>query len=246
MKGYFKTGIIGWLFLLPFLGTGQIELDDLIQSKEVDSLYREDQFYIGITYNLLLNTPPGVRSRGLSGGIQGGFLRDMPINKRRNVAIAVGLGLAYDQFGQNFFVGEYTEGNTILRILYDTVDFTQNRFWMATVELPIEFRWRTSTPTDFRFWRVYTGMKVGYTYWYKATFKQPGNIVNQTKIPEFNPLRLSATLGFGYNTFNFYASYNFNPFFKDAFTEDGQKVNYNGIKVGLCFIFFNHILKRIS
>ena len=72
MKGYFKTGIIGWLFLLPFLGTGQIELDDLIQSKEVDSLYREDQFYIGITYNLLLNTPPGVRSRGLSGGIQGG------------------------------------------------------------------------------------------------------------------------------------------------------------------------------
>ncbi len=235
MGNYFKAGVFVWLFLLPLIGTGQIELTDLLEPKKVDSLYREDQFYIGITYNLLLDTPSGVRSRGLSGGIQGGFLRDMPINKRRNVAIAVGIGLAYDQFGHNFFVGEDADGNTIFKILDGTVDFTQNRFGMATVEVPVEFRWRTSTPTDYRFWRVYTGMKFGYTYWYKATFKQPGNDVIQTEIPEFNPLRLSATLGFGYNTFNFYAAYNFNPFFSDAFTEDGQKINFNGIKVGLMF-----------
>lgn len=223
------------LFLLPIIGIGQVEGDEKLQGFAVDSLYREDQFYIGLTYNLLLNAPAGVKSRGLSGGIQGGFLRDMPINKRRNIAIAVGLGLAYDQFGHNFFIGEDLEGKTIFRVLDANVDFTQNRFSMATIELPIEFRWRSSTPTEYRFWRVYAGGRIGYTYWYKATFKQPGNDVSQTSISEFEPIRLSATLGFGYNTFNFFASYNINPFFKDASTMDGKKVDMYGIKLGLMF-----------
>lgn len=235
MESYFKMRYFLLLFLLPIIGIGQVESQDNLQSSAVDSLYREDQFYLGLNYNLLVNTPPGVRSRGLSGGIQGGFLRDMPINKRRNIAIAVGLGLAYDQFGQNLFIGEDLDGKTIFRVLDDKVDFTQNRFGMATIELPVEFRWRTSTPTEYRFWRVYAGGRIGYAYWYKATFKQPGNDVNQTDIPEFQPIRLSATLGFGYNTFNFFASYNFNPFFKDSFTTDGEKVNFNAIKFGLIF-----------
>src|SRR5690554_47064 len=235
MENGFKIKFFWLLFLLPILGIGQVEGYENEQIREVDSLYREDQFYFGLTYNFLMKKPVGLISRGLSGGIQGGFLRDMPINKRRNIAIAVGLGLAYDQFGYNLFVGEDTEGNSIFRILDDRVDFDQNRFSMATLELPIELRWRTSTPTDYRFWRVYTGFRIGYSYWYKATFKQPGNNINQTKIPEFDPIRLSATVGFGYNTFNFFASYNLNPFFKDAYTVDGKKLDFIGVKVGLMF-----------
>lgn len=235
MENGFKIKFFWLLFLLPILGIGQVEGYENEQIREVDSLYREDQFYFGLTYNFLMKKPVGLISRGLSGGIQGGFLRDMPINKRRNIAIAVGLGLAYDQYGTNLFVGEDTEGNSIFRILDDRVDFDQNRFSMATLELPIELRWRTSTPIDYRFWRVYTGFRIGYSYWYKATFKQPGNNINQTKIPEFDPIRLSATVGFGYNTFNFFASYNLNPFFKDAYTVDGKKLDFNGVKVGLMF-----------
>ena len=201
----------------------------------VDSLYREDQFYFGITYNILLNTPSEMTSRGLSGGLQGGFVRDMPINKRRNVAIAVGLGLAYDQFGQNLFIGEDADGKTIFKILDGKADYTQNRFGMALIELPLELRWRTSTPSSYRFWRIYAGMRIGYAYWYKSTFKQPENNVNQTKIPEFNPVRISATLSFGYNTFNFFASYDLNPFFDKNFTIDGINKDMKTIKVGLMF-----------
>ena len=206
-----------------------------ISNTPVDSLYREDQFYFGITYNILLNTPSEMTSRGLSGGLQGGFVRDMPINKRRNVAIAVGLGLAYDQFGQNLFIGEDADGKTIFKILDGKADYTQNRFGMALIELPLELRWRTSTPSSYRFWRIYAGMRIGYAYWYKSTFKQPENNVNQTKIPEFNPVRISATLSFGYNTFNFFASYDLNPFFDKNFTIDGINKDMKTIKVGLMF-----------
>lgn len=235
MEMLHKLRFVLLLFLLPILGISQEELQDSTSVKNPDLRYREDQFYFGITYNILLNTPPEMTSQGLSGGVQGGFVRDMPINARRNIAIAVGLGLAYDQFGHNLFVGEDNDGNSIFRVLGGNVDFTQNRFGMAMVEMPIELRWRTSTPTDYKFWRVYGGARIGYAYWYKGTFKQEGNNVNQTKIPEFDPVRISATLSFGYNTFNFFASYSINPFFKDAYTIEGEKIDLRTLKVGLMF-----------
>ena len=59
--------------------------------------------------------------------------------------------------------------------------------------------------------------------------------ISKTKIPEFDPLRLSATISFGYNSFNFFASYSINPFFKDAVTVDGESVDFRALKVGLLF-----------
>lgn len=214
---------------------GQNQSQDTIAQRSVDSLYREDQIYLGVTYNLLLDMPSGASARGISGGLQAGFVRDMPINKRRNVSVAVGAGLAYDYFGQNLFIGENTDGSSIFKVLDSDADYSKNRLGMASVEAPIEFRWRTSTPTEYRFWRIYTGVRVGYAFYYKASFKGGGNTVTSTKIPEFQPLRLSATLGFGYNTFNFFAAYSINPFFKDAYTDEGEKVDFRTLKVGLMF-----------
>lgn len=230
MQKVFKFCSVLFLGFVSFLGVAQ----DSIHHATKDSLYREDQFYVGVTYNLPLNLPSGANIRGLSGGFQFGFLRDMPINKQRNIAIAIGAGLAIDQFGQTLFIGETADEKTIFRVL-ENVDFTRNRFNMAIVEAPVEFRWRSSTPSSYKFWRVYAGFRVGYAYWYKATFKQEGNNVSQTKIPEFDPLRLSATLSLGYNSFNFFASYSINPFFKDAVTVDGEKVDFRTLKVGLMF-----------
>ncbi|WP_272857019.1 porin family protein [Aequorivita todarodis] len=221
-------------FFMGFVSLAALAQDS-IRHASVDSLYREDQFYIGLTYNAPLNMPFGVNTRGLSGGVQFGFVRDMPINKQRNIAVAIGAGIAIDQFGENLFIGETSNEETIFRVLDGNVDFTRNRFNMAIIEAPLEFRWRTSTPSTYKFWRVYAGFRVGYAYWYKATFKQPGNNINQTKIPEFDPLRLSATLSFGYSTFNLFASYSINPFFKDAKTIEGETVDFRTLKLGLMF-----------
>ena len=45
----------------------------------VDDKYREDQFYVAITYNLLGNKPNDVSQNGFSSGFHIGFIRDMPI-----------------------------------------------------------------------------------------------------------------------------------------------------------------------
>ncbi len=208
---------------------------ETLVTAQADSLYREDQFYIGVTYNLSVDMPSGAIISGLTGGVQFGFLRDIPLNKQRNWAIAIGAGMSLDQFGQNLFIGETETDESIFRILDDNVSYSNNRFNMGQVEVPLEIRWRSSTASTYKFWRVYTGFRVGYTYWYKSTFKQSGNNVNQTKIPEFDPLRLSATLSLGYNTFNLFASYSINPFFENAETIDGEQVNFRALKVGLLF-----------
>ncbi|MEZ4874835.1 MAG: hypothetical protein R2793_05155 [Flavobacteriaceae bacterium] len=84
--------------------------------------------------------------------------------------------------------------------------------------------------------RVYAGLKPGYTYWYKAQFKQPNNNVSQTDIPEFQKIRLGATLAVGYGSFNFYSYYSVLPFFKGATLEDsGESVSFCPLKIGVIF-----------
>ena len=229
----FKT--CGFLFFFILTAIGGIA-QDTITSLTEDTKYREDQFYFGATYNLLSSVPSGVKIRGLSGGFQLGYLRDMPINKQRNIAIAIGAGFAYDVYGQNLFIGETEDEKTVFTVLdNDEVNFNRNSFSTTAIEIPLEFRWRSSTASSYRFWRVYGGVRAGYVYWYKATFKGDGNSVNQTDIPEFNKLSLGATLSFGYNTFNFFVYYSINPFFKDSVTKDAEPFKFRTIKVGLLF-----------
>ena len=225
-----------YLSLVIVFITGILFAQDTIPVKTGDMKYREDQFYIGANYNLLSNVPSGVKIRGLSGGVQFGYLRDMPINKRRSIAIAIGVGFSFNEYGQTLFIGETTSEETIFTVLEDDeVDYTRNRFNTSEIEVPIEVRWRSSSPNSYKFWRVYGGLRLGYTYWYKATFKQPGNNIVQTDIPEFEKFRIGSTLSFGYNTFNFFVYYSINPFFKDAITTEGQTVDFRTIRFGLMF-----------
>ena len=222
------------LIIAAIVSVHSIAQQDTI-SGDYDRKYREDQFYVGVTYNIITDVPGGVATRGLSGGINFGYLRDMPINDQRNIAIALGAGLSFDQYGQTLFIGELPDETTVFDVIDDDTDLDVNRFSTATVEVPIEFRWRSSTAESYKFWRVYAGLRLGYTYYYRSVYKQAGVEVNQTDIPEFEPFRTNITLSFGYNTFNLYALYSINPFFTDATTVDGQVLDFRTIKVGLIF-----------
>ncbi len=223
-------------FLIIVLFTSKSIAQDSIPKIEGDLKYREDQFYIGVTYNIISSVPSGVSSDGLTGGINFGFLRDMPINKNRNIAIAVGAGLAFDQYGQNIYIDKDAEGNTVYTVLDSNTSFESNNIKTGIVELPIELRWRSSTPTANKFWRVYAGFRFGYTFWNEFSFKSSSYSVSHSSIKEYDKLRLTTTMSLGFNKFNFFVNYSLNPFFnEDAYTSDGQQVNFKTIKLGLIF-----------
>ena len=201
----------------------------------IDSLYREDQFYIGLTFHLLADLPESVSQSGFSGGLHLGFIRDFPLNKRRNIGLGAGLGWSVNLYGQELFIGEDSNNNTIFRNLNTgDIEFDSNRFTTQLIEAPIEFRWRTSTPDSYKFWRVYTGLRLGYIYHFKSTFKQGNNQVVQTDVPELERFRIGTTFTFGYSTFNFHVYYSLNPFFKDAKLGDTE-IGITTIKLGLMF-----------
>lgn len=205
----------------------------------IDSLYREDQFYVGVTFNLLGNRPDGVNQNGFSGSLQGGFIRDMPINKNRTKAIGIGLGLAADTFNHNLFIGEEADGETtIYQVITSDVNEDRNRFTYYSLELPIEYRWRTSTPTKYAFWRIHAGVRLGYIFRFRSTFEQTANTVIQTDVPELNQFQYGLTLSFGYGAFNFQGYYGLNTLFnEEAVLARDETVNLQVVRLGLQFFF---------
>ena len=221
--------------LSVILSFGQETVNENDKDVVPDSLYREDQFYIGVTFNLLLDKPNGISQSGFSGGLHAGFIRDMPVNKRRNVAIGVGIGYSLNVYNQNLFIGKETgTEQTIFRSL-ENVDFETNQFTTHLLEVPFEFRWRTSVPETYKFYRIYTGLRMGYLYSFRSNFKQSDNQVRQTKVDELNRWRIGATFTFGWNTFNFHFYYSLNTLFNDDAVIGEEKVGLHTAKIGLIF-----------
>lgn len=223
------------LFLLPTYAFAQ----EAAVSPYLDMKYREDQFYAGFSYSMLGQLPSDMRLRGLSGALQVGFLRDMPLNKSRSIAIAAGVGLSFNRYGQNLFIGRDTDGELIYRILgkEGPVKYKSNRLGTYILEVPIQIRWRGSTADKYQFWRIYGGLTLGYVYWSRSTFVQPGNKVRITNISDLEKLRWSANISFGYNKINFFAKYDLNNLFqKDIYTTDGSLLEVRPLQFG--FIFY--------
>ncbi|WP_051907852.1 porin family protein [Flavimarina sp. Hel_I_48] len=224
-----------YLLILFMCSLAPVYSQQTIKDSVIDNKYREDQFYLAITFNLLVDKPDGISQNGFSGGLHFGYIRDMPINKRRNLSIGLGAGLSMNTYNENLFIGELENEETVFQVLGPGLDYNKN--WLSTyqIEVPLQFRWRTSTADTYNFWRIYSGLQLGYIYAYKANFEQPGNQVIQTDIPELERYRVGATFAFGYASFNFYFYYSLEPFFKNAYTVENQTIELNAFKLGLIF-----------
>ena len=201
----------------------------------LDSTYREDQFYASITYNILSNGPDGFNQSGISTGFNLGFIRDMPINKKRNWAIGLGLGLASNSYNQNLRISK-TDGDFNYSIIDESaINVSKNKFTRYLLEVPLELRWRTSTTTDYKFWRIYTGLKFGYLVYSSAKFKSDIGDETLSNIDGFNNLQFGLTLSAGYNTWNFQVYYGLNPLFKNSATINGEAIDLNSLRIGIIF-----------
>lgn len=198
--------------------------------------YREDQFYASITYNLLNEKPEEISQSGFSSGFHLGFIRDMPINKRRNVAIGLGLGFSSNSYNQkNALIDEVDNEATITIIDEGDYDVSKNKFTTYLVEVPFQFRWRTSTATEYNFWRIYTGFKIGYLLYNTTKFKSEAGNVKLSNAEVFNKIQYGLTLSAGYGTWNFHLYYGLNPIFDSNTKLNPSHVEMKSLKIGLMF-----------
>ena len=117
--------------------------------------YREDQFYVSFSMIFQKESINGFKQNGFSNNFQMGFLRDIPLNKEGDFAIALGLGYSFDKLVSNLNLDNDEQNNLSFSIL----DNEQNSQKISSIILPLEFRWRTSTINKTEFWRLYGGFK---------------------------------------------------------------------------------------
>lgn len=223
------------IFILFTVGT-VFSQDIPIENKpliKIDSLYREDQFYFGFTYNTLQKKPDGLTQSKFSKGFSVGFLRDMPVNKGRTIAIATGIGISFNNLNQNILISK-TNQTPIYALINSDVSYQKNRLTQLLIDVPIEFRWRSSTFESHKFWRIYGGVKFSYLVSDRSIFDDYQDKIIVNNNPDFSKLNYGVYLAAGYNTINLYGYYGLNPIFKSA-RIDAESIDMNSLNVGIIF-----------
>lgn len=217
-----------FFLVFVFLGISCFSQKDSLQ---LGDRYLEDQLYMNISYNVLTKQPSTVGSSGFSYGVSAGYIKDIPLNRRGNYAFGIGLGYNYDSFNHGL---RLVENNGGISFEVDSQS-TSNVLRLHNIELPIQFRWRTSDAVTYSFWRVYAGMVVRYNFYNGFTNTLNGTTTRLTNVDNYNKWQTALTLSAGYGTFNFYVSYGISPMFTSGATLNGEAINSKILKIGLSF-----------
>lgn len=208
--------------------------DNTQVNDSIDNMYKEDQYYFGVTYNTLTNMPNGMSQNGFSSGFHVGIIKEMPINKRRNLAFGIGLGYSTNSTNNNLLITQVQDNTYSYELLNDS-QFTKNKFVQHLVELPLEFRWRTSTASTYKFWRIYTGVKLGYVFASNTKFKNASDKVKNKNIKDFNEFQFGLTLAVGYDSWNVFLHYTLNTIFEDQAKLNDNSIDAKMLKIGIMF-----------
>jgi len=233
----FLSFLFLFIYILPLKAQvaeedAKVETDSI--APIIDPKYREDQFYATITYNLMQGKPEGYSQYSFSTGLGAGFLRDMPVNKRRNRSVAIGLGYSYNNIKHNFTVTRIDGQNVYKTLSSDAYD--KNKLVLHYLELPLELRWRNSDSLSHKFWRVYVGLKASYLFASKAQYVQDGTTVTVRNDANLSKLIYGTYLSLGWNTWNLYAYYSLTPLYDNVIIGDeGQRLKMHSLKLGLVF-----------
>ncbi len=206
------------VLLTGFLGSvsaqevQNVKTDSLV-AKKVDSLFREDQFYISLSYNLVQNSPSGFKQFSFSPSITAGFLRDIPISKNRRWAIAPGIGYSFNSIKQFISTDDLFSEASTLSIPSENV---KTDISSHSIELPLELRWRNATPDSHKFWRIHAGFKARYVISSRMKVETASGSATDNIKDLINKWQYGVYLSAGYNTWNPYVYYGLNPIFKNG------------------------------
>tara|TARA_B100000475_G_scaffold161452_1_gene122405 strand:- start:3 stop:644 length:642 start_codon:yes stop_codon:yes gene_type:complete len=199
-------------------------------SQEEFQKYREDQIYFSVYYNSLGNELVNFKENKFSSSFNIGFIRDIPISKSGKFALGLGVGYGTNSFNNNIKLS--SNDKTLYALLSNRDAPIKNKFNFSEIQFPLEIRWRNSSPSNYKFWRIYAGLK--YSKVIQSSFKHDSSQENyKLRNLPINLDQLGLTLNIGYNTWNigFYKS--LRPFFNKNIQSLPQGLEQ--FKVGLIF-----------
>ncbi len=166
-------------------------------TQENPQRYREDQIYFSLYYNSLGDNLNNFKENKFSTSINFGFIRDIPLSKSGNFAVGLGLGIGINTFNNNLKLS-----NSNSYILLNNREIPQkNVFNFSEFQVPFEIRWRNSSIDNYKFWRIYAGLKYSRLFSSSYSFENEQESYKLVDIP-INLDQLGFTLNIGFNTWN--------------------------------------------
>jgi hypothetical protein len=221
----YKISILS-IFISISLLSAQNETD----STYIDKFYLEDQLYLELTYNALINSPNELAQNGFSGGIATGFIKDIPLSSKGTFGLAIGVGYQYNAYIQNLKISKEATNN----VYAIAEDYRNNWLRMHAIEVPLELRFRNSTIKKYKFWRLYTGIKASYIFASKSKYSDVNESILIKNISEINKMQFGVIFSAGYSTWNLFLYYGLSPIFENVSINDKQ-LDLRDVRIGLKF-----------
>ena len=203
-----------------------------VTAQDITSKFREDQLYIGVAYPYFSTAPETLIQNKLSYAFSLGFVRDMPINKKRTLAIGLGIGWNISKWFTNTQFSVSTNRISAKTIL---VDYQQNFLTMQSLEIPLEVRWRNTTATKHAFWRIHAGVSLHIPLSAKTLFTSINGVDNHDFLPT-NRTFLRGNVHFGFNTWNISIAHDIEGW--AVSDSPNGEFDIKSTKIGLIFYLF--------
>tara|TARA_B100000674_G_C37842852_1_gene916187 strand:- start:323 stop:1033 length:711 start_codon:yes stop_codon:yes gene_type:complete len=198
-----------------------------------------DRIIVDYTWNQWQKSPENITQRALSFGFSASWFRDIPLGKKSNSAIALGLGVESMSFHHD---GEFqtldNNGTSITQLIplsnFDNV--LKNKYSVTYIDLPIEFRIRTINKTiedrmSFNF-KLYLGFRAGILVSDHTKNKNNLTKVKVYNLPNTLPYRYGPYVRIGFNKIGFVGYYSLTSIFDD------NSVNLTPFSLGLTWMRF--------
>ena len=219
------------LIFFFFIGCSSIAFSQK-DSLQLGSKYAEDQLYFLISYNQLFDQPSLVKGSGFSYGLSAGFMKDLILNKKGSISLALGFGYNYDLLNHGLTIAEENNEVTFQVDNYGAI----NTLTIHNLEFPFEFRWRNSDAQTYKFWRVYMGVKASYNVSNNFKFTDQSNSFSYKNVSRFNSWQYGLTLSVGYDVFTAHMYYGLTPMLKDTMLGTTD-ISSKTMRIGLIFYF---------
>jgi hypothetical protein len=219
------------LIFFFFIGCSSIAFSQK-DSLQLGSKYAEDQLYFLISYNQLFDQPSLVKGSGFSYGLSAGFMKDLILNKKGSISVALGFGYNYDLLNHGLTIAKENNEVTFQVDNYGAI----NTLTIHNLEFPFEFRWRDSDAQTYKFWRVYMGVKASYNVSNNFKFTDQSNSFSYKNVSRFNSWQYGLTLSVGYDVFTAHMYYGLTPMLKDTMLGTTD-ISSKTMRIGLIFYF---------
>ena len=232
-----RKSLLYCLFFLSFAFTSKAQKDSIKQKKEVSEFalknYKadpRDRLIFEVNYTSWLGASKDIKPDWKCIGFGFYTLFDKPI-KNSNFSFGYGLGFYGHNYSSNAKFNYQLDSisqnvTTLIQPRKDS--YSANRYNERSIEIPLELRFRSKTPTIFK---MMIGAKIGYVL---SDFKKTNDADGKVRvynIKNVNPWRYGVVFRIGVEQVCLTASY----YFSEVFTDKGPK-GINPFSIGIAII----------